>query len=160
EGSFLQPLYEEVRRALLEKPLLPTHDDRHQPAVDVRLARGAGLRELVSPAQLGSILGLDREVAWLSAEISPDRTPDLHRYLAGYKPRAIYAGRETPALVQGMELDAEAVVNRLATDFLDQQSTEWMIRLYAWLSSQAALMRNLREREIIRRSDGHHVAAY
>ena len=85
DGSLLATVYGQVRNALLQQPLLPTDDGRHLPAVDVRLARGGELRELISPVQLGALLGVGRDIAWLHADISQDRTPDLHRYLAGYE---------------------------------------------------------------------------
>lgn len=161
EGALLRPIYDDVRQALKEEPLLPTDNGRHVPATEARLARGSGLRELFSPAQLGALLGIDQEIDWAAAEISLDRTPTLHRYLVGYQPRHSFGGeREVPALVPAMELTPEAVARRLQPAFLTHQTRDWMIRLYGWLLGQAALIRDLRERRIVRRADGEHVAAF
>ena len=77
EESLLRPLYNAVREALLEQPLIPTADGGHAPGTSVRIARGAGLRELISPEQLGALIGAEAPVAWATAEISVDRTPEL-----------------------------------------------------------------------------------
>ena len=157
--QLLRPLYDAVRKALTDRPLLPTADGRYLAATEVRLARGAGLRELFSPGQLGELLEADGEVAWLVAGISADRTPALHRYLIGHRPRWSYEP-ELPALVPSMELNADAVVHRIDSSFLARQSTDWIISLYQWLAKQAALFTTLRWKPVIRRSDGEHVAAF
>jgi hypothetical protein len=160
-GHLFRPLYDAVRDALINRPLLPTADGRHMSATQVRLARSAGLRELFAPQQLGDLLELDGEVAWMVAGISADRTPTLHRYLVGHrKPYSWSPEPEIAALVPGMELDSDAVVRRLGPDFLAQQSPEWVVSLYRWLAGQTAQLKTLRERPIIRRSDGEHVAAF
>jgi len=159
-GHLLRPLYDTVRQALITRPLLPTADGRHLAATQVRLARGAGLRELLSPDQLGELLSLDSEVAWLVAGISADRTPTLHRYLVGHRPASWRTEPEVPALVPGIELDPDAIVRRLDSSFLDRQPAHWTVLLYRWLAGQPALLKTLRERPVIRRSDGQHVAAF
>ena len=59
-----------------------------------------------------------------------------------------------------MELNAAAVARRLTPEFLDQQSDQWVARLYRWLAGQRALTVRLREALIIRTSDRRHVAAF
>jgi hypothetical protein len=159
-GHLLHPLYDSVREALTNRPLLPTGDGRYLAAAQVRLARGAGLRELFSPEQLGELLKVDGEVAWLVAGISADRTHTLHRYLVGHRPPRWPVQPEIPGLVPGMELNPDGVVRRIEPTFLARQSTEWIISLYRWLSPQTALLNTLRSKQIIRRSDGEHVAAF
>jgi hypothetical protein len=125
----------------------------------VRVARGAGLRELFSPEQLGALLGLEHPLAWATAEISPDRSATLFQYLVGYRPRYSYgAAKELPPLVSGMELDGAAVVRRLTRAFLAAQTDDWVTSLYGWL--QRALLTDLRQRELIRCEDGSHAAAF
>ena len=159
QGSLLRPIYDQVRRALIDRPLVPTADGRHLPAAEIRLARGAGLRELLSAPQLGALLGEAREIAWGTSAISQDRSAELYRYFIGYRsyyPRIIQA----PPLAPGMEVDPAEVVRRLSAEFLSQQSDEWMIELYDWLSGQRAMIADLRKRPIVRCADGGHVAAF
>lgn len=154
EGSLLRPLYEAVREALLAKPLLPTADGRYLSAPKVRIASSAGMRELISPRQLGALLGLEGEVAWASPEITSDRTPDLFQYLNGYKP---YLEPAVPGLVPGMALAADVVVRRLTSDFMKGQTDDWVIRLYQWLGQR--VVQGVRRLDIVRTEEGNHVAA-
>jgi hypothetical protein len=158
--QLLRPLYDAVRDALTNRPLLPTADGRYLAATEVRLARGAGLRELFSPGQLGELLEADGEVAWLVAGISADRTHTLHRYLVGHRPPRWSSEPELTALVPGMELDPDALVRRIDPGFLGRQSTDWIISLYRWLAAQPALHTTLRLKPVIRSSDGEYVAAF
>lgn len=159
--QLLRPLYDAVRTALTDRPLLPTADGRHLAAARTRLARGTGLRELFSPKQLGELLEADAEIAWLDSGISNDRTPALHRYLVGHKPpHAWGANQEVPALLAGMELTPDAIARRLEPSFLTRQSTDWIISLYEWLAQQIALLSLLRAKAVIRRSDGEYVPAF
>lgn len=159
-GHLLHPLYDSIRDALTNRPLLPTADGRYLAATQVRLARGAGLRALLSPEQLGELLEVDGEVAWLDTGISADRTPALHRYLVGHRPPRWLSQPELPGLVPGMELDPASIVRRIDPNFLAQQSADWMISLYRWLAAQPGLHDALRLKPMIRRSDGQHVAAF
>ncbi|ORB68790.1 sacsin N-terminal ATP-binding-like domain-containing protein [Mycolicibacterium tusciae] len=159
--QLLRPLYDAVRDALTDRPLLPTADGRYLAATEVRLARGAGLRELFSPVQLGELLDADGEVAWLVAGISADRTHILHRYLVGHRPPYSWGSDpEIPALVPGMELDPGAISRRIEPSFLARQSTEWIISLYRWLAAQPALHATLRLKPVIVSSDGEYIAAF
>ncbi|MGO9960898.1 MAG: sacsin N-terminal ATP-binding-like domain-containing protein [Solirubrobacteraceae bacterium] len=159
--GLLRPIYDTVRSALAILPLIPGDDGRHRRAAELRLARGTDLRELFSPHQLGELLGSNKAIHWASVEISNDRTPTLHRYLVGHRQRYSWsAGRTGRPLVEGMELDPGAVIRRLGPGFLQRQPTQWMIRLYAWLGGQKAMARDLRDRAIVRASDGAHVAAF
>lgn len=161
-GHLLRPLYQSVRDALTQRPLLPTADGRYLTAPQVRLARGTGLRELLSPEQLGELLDFDGEIAWLDAGISLDRTAILHRYLVGHRPpphRLRFEPQEPP-LVPDMQLDPAAVVRRIDEGFLARQSTDWIISLYRWLAAQPALRYTLSVKPFIRRTDGEHVAAF
>jgi hypothetical protein len=159
-GQLFRPIYDAVREALTSRCILPSDDARYLPATQVRLARGAGLRELLSPEELGELLELDGDVAWLVSGISADRTYILHRYLVGFRPPRWSTESEVPPLIQGMELDPDAVVRRITPSFLDRRPAEWMISLYRWLAGQAALLKSLREKPVVRRGDGEHVAAF
>ncbi|PXW30397.1 UNVERIFIED_CONTAM: hypothetical protein DES50_108207 [Williamsia faeni] len=159
-GNLLRPLYDSVRDALTNRPFLPTADGRYLAATQVRLARGRGLRELLSPEQLGELLEFDGEVAWLTADISADRTQTLHRYLVGHRLFPWSAEPEVPPLVPGMELDPDAVFRRIDSSFLARQPADWIISFYRWLAGQPALVKTLGSKEIVRRSDGKHVSAF
>ena len=55
EGSLYRTVYDEVRNVLKAKALLPRHKGGYVAASQAKLARGAQLAEIFSPAQLGKL---------------------------------------------------------------------------------------------------------
>lgn len=145
ETSMFASLFEEVRKALLSEPLLPCFGGNHVAASVAKLARTQELRELFSPAQLGSLLQTEGEIAWLCEEITQDRTPELRQYL-----------REE---LNVEEVVPEAILSKLTKNFLEAQSDDWIVRLYEFLNGQAALLRQgrLNDVPLVRLKDGIHV---
>jgi hypothetical protein len=146
EGSIFAPLFESVRTALIEEPLLPSFGNGHVPARAARLARTQELRELFDPFQLASILQ-EEEVVWLSEEITQDRTPDLRRYL-----------------MQELgipEITPETILPKLTKTFLESQNDEWIVKLYEFLNGQPALLRQRRLDGVpfVRLKNGTHATA-
>lgn len=154
--SAFHPIFDRVREVLTKHNLLPTPSGHFVSAADAKLARGAALRELLSDDQLKALYRSGRPVRWLAADITYDRTPGLRRYLLD-------------------ELDIEEVVadgfaRRLDTDFLEEQTDAWMIRLYRFLDEQKALWRAtttwrqgaapIRNKPFIRLEDSSHVAPF
>jgi hypothetical protein len=146
EGSLFAPVFEKVKEALIHEPLLPRHGGGYAAAKRARLARTQELRELLSPAQLTDLLGADQEVAWLSADISQERTPDLREYLM--KELGVD------------EVRPEAILPKLSEQFLVKQPDDWVRRLYEFLENQKALLQRAKELPLIRLSDGRHVRPY
>lgn len=142
-GSLFAPVFERVREALIHEPLLPRHGGGHVAARQARLARTQELRELLSPAQMADLLGAKEELAWLSADISQERTPDLREYLMDE------LGIE--------EVRPETILPKLDATFLESQPDDWIRRLYEFLGSQKALLQRAKELPLIRLSDGKHV---
>ena len=147
EGSIFAPLFESVRTALINEPLLPRFNHGHTPARIARLARTQELRELFNPSQLASILQEKRAV-WLREDITQDRTPELRRYL-----------------MQELgipEITPETILLKLTREFLESQSDNWIVKLYTFLNGQPAFLRQHRLDGVpfIRLKDGTHVSAY
>ena len=159
EGSLLRPLYDAVREALLEQPLIPTADGGHAAGTAVRIARGVGLRELVSPEQLGALIGAEGRVSWATADISVDRTPDLRHYLTGYQFRRGSRHVQVPGFAptdgarprRGCPA-SRANLPRRTVRRMDGRS------LHLARRTTRALPRVPR-RQILRREDGEHVSA-
>jgi len=145
DGAMFSPIFEAVRSALAEEPLLPRHGGGHASAKQARLARTQELRELLSPAQLTSLFGAASELVWLSGDISQDRTPELREYL-----------------IEELEIEEirpETLLPKLSKAFLEAQPDEWTRRLYEFLGSQKALVYRARELPLVRLDDGKHVRA-
>lgn len=145
EGSMFAPLFEATRTALASEALLPRFGGNHVPASKARLARTQELRVLFGPSQLAALFGHDGELAWLSGDITQDRTPELRQYLM----------RELGIV----EVTPEAILPGLDKSFLEAQSDRWVLDLYEFLNGQPALRRRVDGLPLIRLQDGTHVPA-
>ncbi len=154
--SMFRPLYEAVRDVLLADALVPLAEGGFGQCATLRLARGAGLRELISPTLLGELHGEDRPLSFASDSITEIRTPRLWRYL-----------RQDLAVA---EVTPEWVVARLSADVLVRQPDAWIVRLYAFLHQLPGLWRESRTRwdtpgpvrakPVIRLEDGNQVVPF
>jgi hypothetical protein len=142
-GTMFAPLFEAVADLLAAEPLVPVAGGGYGVAVDLELADRPGVRELLSPDQLGTLLGAGRAVAFTGESISERDTPALWRYLRD----EIGLDEITPA----------AVVQRVTGEFLAAQTDEWMARFYGFLATDSALVRAARTKPVIRLEDGRQV---
>lgn len=145
EGAMFAPIFETVRKALLNEPLLPRFDGGFVPGAQAKLARTQELRELFNPEQIEALFG-SKASGWLTGDITPDRQPEIRTYLM----QELNVSEVTPA----------TLVPRLTKVFLEDQSDNWVRRLYEFLSGQeAALRRSLDKVPLIRLDDGTHVVS-
>ncbi|MBO2694662.1 sacsin N-terminal ATP-binding-like domain-containing protein [Shewanella algae] len=146
KDSRFAPMFDAVRQAFLNQELLPTFTGEHVTALQVKLARTQELRELFSPEQVEALFNT-KVSAWLSGEITKDRTPEIHDYLTN-------------------ELDIEEItsiklVRKLTKTFLEEQTDAWVLSLYEYLSGQERTLRSsLATIPLIRLDDGTHVVAH
>lgn len=145
DGQMFAPVFEAVRTTLQSERLLPTADNDYAAAPQARLARTQELRALFTPRQLADVFGEDREVPWLSGDITQDRTPDLRHYLMQE--------------LQIPEVTPETILPRLDKTFLEAQSDNWVVRLYEFLNERPALHHRVEEVPLIRLEDGTHLKA-
>ncbi len=159
EGGMLRPLFDALREALRTRPLLPTAGwggVGYAPAGEFRLARGGGIRDLLSDAELGALAGAPGPLHWQPELLTRERTRLLWEYL-----------RQDIGIE---EITPEWVVGHLDEGFLQGADDQWLIRLYTFIESSPALWRaprNTWERPgparalpLIRLEDGTHVAAF
>jgi hypothetical protein len=145
KDSRFAPMFDAVRQAFQGEALLPTFDGRHVTAHQAKLARTQELRELFSPEQVAALFGSE-VAAWLSGDITQDKTPEIRQYLM----RELGIDEITPT----------KLVPILTKSFLEAQPDEWVLRLYEFLSGQEkALRRHLDTVPLIRLDDGTHVFA-
>lgn len=145
QDSRFAPMFDAVRQAFQGEALLPTFDGRHVTAPQAKLARTQELRELFSPEQVAALFGSE-VAAWLSGDITQDKTPEIRQYLM----RELGIDEITPT----------KLVPSLTKSFLEAQPDEWVLRLYEFLSGQEkALRRHLDTVPLIRLDDGTHVVA-
>ncbi|WP_143728164.1 hypothetical protein [Micromonospora cremea] len=150
EGGLLRRLFDGVRDALRDEgeAFFPTADGGFYVSIDLlRLPRGAGIRELLSPELLGRLVGADEPVCWPPAELSYER----HRTLWDYLNRELGVAVITP----------DWLVGHLNPEFLSTADDGWLIRLYAVLARSPHLLSQLRRMpSLIRLEDGSHAAAF
>jgi hypothetical protein len=156
DGAMLRPLFDETRDAILSEPLVPKAGGDYGAAQEMKLARGAGLRDLLSGEQLQRLYGETSAPAFAHEAITQDRAVRLYRYL-----------REE---IDVDEVTPEAVVARVNHEFLAEQSDDWIARFYAFLHANPALWREprwlsdqegpARSKPIVRLEDGTHVVPF
>src|SRR5205807_188658 len=115
-------------------------------ATHVKLARGAGLRELINEKQLSTLYKSPSPLHWLVPDITFDRTPELYQYL------------NTDLEVE--IVDPEAFVRKLEKSFLEKQTDEWLVQFYTFLRNLPSLNRNIKEKPILRLEDNSHVSPF
>jgi len=154
-GTMFRPLFDAVRDSLGEDQLIPVAGSGYRSASELKLARGAGLRELLEPDQLGDLYQT-APVCFAHESITENRTPELWRYL-----------REELGVD---EVTPEAVVARITADFLAARSDSWICSFYVFLNSNQALWKEpryqgeqpgpARAKPIIRLEDGSQVLPF
>lgn len=149
-GSLLRPLFDAVRYAFFQNELIPDSAGGYQLADRVRLAGDVGLPELLTPEQLGELLGLSWPAAFAHESITAAGTPSLWRYLRDELGVPVV----TP----------ESVVTKLTAEFLAEQSDAWIGLCYQFIDQYPSLWRDesgiARSRPIIRLEDGRQVLPF
>jgi hypothetical protein len=155
-GSMFRPLFDSAGDALTTEALIPVAGGGYGVAVDLELAGGAQVHELLDPDQLGALCGAGRPVWFADESITEHLTPVLWRYLR----EEIGIDEVTPA----------DVIARVTREFLQAQTDQWITRFYAFLFADSALWRAPRSdgeqsgparvKPIIRLEDGRQVAPF
>ena len=154
--TMFRALFDAARIVLARDRFIPAAADGYRRAREVRLARGEGLRELLTPDLLGELYAEPAPVDFVHESITENRTPLLWRYL-----------REEAGVD---EVTPEAVVARVTAEFLSARSDQWIGRLYWFLHQNRALWREpshpgdqpgpARAQPIIRLEDGVQVVPF
>ncbi|MBC8466150.1 hypothetical protein H8D57_03900, partial [bacterium] len=144
DGNMFSPIFHATKLALLTQSLLPKLRSGFTSAQRSRLGRTQEIRDLLTSKQLADLYGESGHIAWLSADITLDRTPDLRSYLIEDL---------------GMrELVPASVLELLDGDFLTVQTDAWIRRFYEFLNKQTGLHKRLGDLPLIRLVDGEHIA--
>ena len=145
-GSMFRPLFDAVGEILTAEAMIPVAGGGYGVAVDLELAGGTGVAELLDPEQLGVLCGADRPVRFADASITEHLAPVLWRYLRD----EIGIDEVTPA----------EVVARVTREFLEAQPDEWITRFYAFLYHNSPQWEAARSAPIIRLEDGSQVVPF
>jgi len=144
KGAMLRPLYDHICEALLHLPVVPAFPaGMYVAGGNAKFPHSASLRELLSPAQLQQLYGSEEPVFWVSAEITPGRTPELFQFLHEQIGVPMVTEEEFAGIIDG--------------EFLQAQSDEWIESFYIYLAELNHPDRYL-DKPIIRLEDGTHVS--
>jgi hypothetical protein len=154
--TMFRALFEAARAMLVQDEIIPTADGGYGSARWLKLANGAGLRELLTPDLLGALYGEAAAIGFVSDAISEIGTPVLWRFL-----------RDEAGLD---EVTPESAVARLTAEFLAARSDEWIVGFYWFLYQHPSLWLEPRlpgdpagpvlSKPIIRIDDGAQVAPF
>jgi hypothetical protein len=154
--TMFRALFESARAALGQDEMIPSADGGYRSARQLKLASGAGLRELLTPDVLGQLWGDEGAVAFVSDSISETGTTILWRYL-----------RDEAGLD---EVTPEAVVARLTAEFLSARPDQWIVSFYWFLYRHPSLWQEprhpgdlagpARSKPIVRLEDGAQIAPF
>lgn len=149
-------IVDSVRKTLASKDLLPTDGGAFTSAQTAKLASGADLRALLKSEQLSLLFQSKDALNWLVGEITQDRTPDLHEYIF----KELHVDELTP----------DSFARKITEAFLTEQSDNWIVKFYEYLSGHKALWRPsrwygdeegiLRAKPILRLQSGEHVKPF
>ena len=142
-GDFLEPAYQKVKHVLLTEAIIPALGGGFVAARNAKTVEGAELREILENANEGRRIGIEDDTQWIADEITANRTPNLWRFLT--------------TTLEVEEIDTEKFVRRLDVEFLKNQSDDWVRRFYEFAPTSYTIKAILREKPIIRLSDGRHV---
>ena len=145
-GSMFRPLFDAVGEILTTEAMIPVAGGGYGVAVDLELAGGAGVPELLDPDQLGALCGAGRPVRFADASITEHLAPALWHYLRD----EIGIDEVTPT----------EVVARVTREFLEAQADEWITRFYAFLYYNSSEWEAARAAPVIRLEDGSQVAPF
>ena len=146
EGGRFAPMFQAVKKALLNKRLLPAHNGGHTAGKNAKLAQTADLRGLIGPEQLAGLFPEDANPQWIGGGITSDQTPEIRNYL-----------RKQLAIT---EVTPDWLVRRLTQEFLEAQPDEWIMRLYEFFNGQKSVLRRLPAPPLVRLETGVHTVAF
>ena len=131
-----------IKELLKSERLLPTINGEYISASEALLTRSQGVRDLLSIEQISILYDIDHP-AWLDSNITQDRTRDLYDYLIHE--------------LKVLQITPEGLIRRLKQTFLENQTEEWIIKLYEFLNTHRASKHLYRSSPIIRLNDGKHL---
>lgn len=157
KDDMFYPVVEAVSDALRDQEMLPADDGTFVSAVNAKLASAEWLRMLLNKEHLGELFRTNQPLKWLSGEITENGKPDLWKYI-----------REN---LKVEEITPDSFARKIDVSFLANQSDDWMISFYKFLTPQKALWKKkgggywdqpgpLRSKRFIRLQDGSHVSPF
>src|SRR5262249_49058889 len=80
-GTMFRPLFDSVRESIVQERLIPLAAGGYGSAEELKLARGAGLRDLLPTGLLSELYGGRAPFSFATDSITENRTPALWQYM-------------------------------------------------------------------------------
>ena len=125
ESGMFFPLYKEVKEAFQESVLILCEDGSFANKTNAILARGSDLIELINNSQLKELFNTKENLKWVIGEITESKTPVLRSYLINE--------------IGLKEIRSVGIANQIHKQFLENQTDEWFIKFYKFLSRNESL---------------------
>jgi hypothetical protein len=143
--NMFSSLYDIVKTAFINEPLLPRYKGGYVSANESLIARTKELRELLFNAQGLSDL-YNGKNNLLQEEISEERNLNLRNYLI----KDIGVNEITP----------DKIISKIDSAFLKKQDNKWIRDFYEFLSKQKDMYEKLKSMPIIRLSNYEHIVPF
>ncbi len=127
EDSMFYPIVVAVRDSLMDKELLPADDGTFVSARNAKLASAEWLRKLLRKEQVRQLFKNEVPLKWISGEITERAKHDLWKFI-----------REE---LEVEEVTPDSFARKLDELFLKEQTDDWFVEFYGYLSGQESLWR-------------------
>lgn len=157
-ATMFEALFDATKATLSSEPLLPQLEGGYISASSGLLGGSEPIRSLFSPEQLSALFPNKSGPAWLTSDITTNRTPRLRTYLMN----ELSIEEPTPA----------TMIRKCDGAFLEDQSDEWIQELYEFLNDRRHLLRpqsayrfpytqhhQLYDVPLVRLENGRHITA-
>jgi hypothetical protein len=143
--NMFSSLFDIVKTALINEPLLPCYGGGYISATESLIARTKELRELLFNGQGLSAL-FNGKNNLLHEEISEERNLNLRNYLI----KEVGINEITP----------EKIISKIDVAFLEKQENKWIRDFYGFLNKQKDMHEKLKSMPIIRLSSLEHMVPF
>ncbi|MBN8686956.1 MAG: AAA family ATPase [Chitinophagales bacterium] len=155
--GFFDDFYFRIKEKLQTEEILPAKNEAFANKSNAYWADSPDLANLFTNEQLAELVK-NQNAKWVFTTIGRTKNKEITDYIDGGSERSW--DRKEPNLIKS-SLDFENNIAELITgDFIKNQSTEWLHRLYEYLSERKSYQDEFKTKPIFKDSLGNAVAAF
>lgn len=154
-NSIYDHIYDRVKTAIIREALIPAYKTGYVSGSAATIAESRAVRNLLNESHLKLLFSADKQIRWISDEITRGQTPTLYHYLT------------RSGQINVDVIDSEKFAEKIDKNFLEQQSDDWIQKFYEVASefgsrsnSYSSPFNTLKRKEIIRLTDSNHVEPF
>ena len=154
-----RPFYTTIHSRLQTEPLLPSTGDQFTESKNAYWASVPRIMQLISNKQLAYITK-NNDARWVFTSFGRDECLRVNRKIGNYINQVTYKCFDEKDILAGWKDDRGESFDGISADFIKQQSYDWLIRLYQWLSEAKTRTDIIKTRSIFIDDDGNAVPAF